>query len=53
MTLKTIHPETERAALSSLLRERSPLGPLKVMAKHLVLLSYSPAMFNPFVVFWT
>src|SRR5215207_10036860 len=52
MALKTIHPETGRAALSSLLRERSLLGPLKVMAKHLGHLFQIPLpMFHPFVVF--
>ena len=52
MALKTIHPETGRAALSSLLRERSPLGPLKVMAKHLGRFFQIPLpMFHPFVVF--
>ncbi|HVF25721.1 MAG TPA: cytochrome P450 [Anaerolineales bacterium] len=52
MALKTIHPEIGRAALSSLLRERSPLGPLKVMAKHLGRFFQIPLpMFHPFVVF--
>jgi len=52
MALKTIHPETARAALSSLLRERSPLGPLKVMAKHVGRFFQIPLpMFHPFVVF--
>ena len=52
MAPKTIHPETGRAALSSLLRERSPLGPLKVMAKHLGRFFQIPLpMFHPFVVF--
>ena len=52
MALKTIHPETDSAALSSLLRERSPLGPLKVMAKHLGRFFQIPLpMFHPFVVF--
>ena len=52
MALKTIHPEAGRAALISLLRERSPLGPLKVMAKHLGHFFQIPLpMFHPFVVF--
>ena len=52
MALKTIHPETGRAALGSLLRERSPLGPLKVMAKHLGRFFQIPLpMFHPFVVY--
>ena len=52
MTLKSIHPETGRAALSSLLRERSPLGPLKVMAERVGRFFQIPLpMFKPFVVF--
>ena len=50
--LKSIHPETGRAALGSLIRERSPLGPLKVMAERLGRFFQIPLpMFKPFVVF--
>lgn len=52
MVLKSIHSETGRAALGSLLKERSPLGPLKVMAEQLGRFFQIPLpMFKPFVVF--
>ena len=52
MALKSIHPETGRAALRSLLKERSPLGPLKVMAERVGRFFQIPLpMFKPFVVF--
>jgi cytochrome P450 len=51
MTRK-ITPETGRAALAALLRERSPLGPLKVMASHMGRFFQIPLpMFRPYVVF--
>lgn len=47
-----ISPETGRAALSALLRERSPLGPLKVMAEQIGHYFQIPIPgFRPFVVF--
>ena len=52
MALKSIAPETGRAALRSLLKERSPLGPLKVMAEHVGRFFQIPLpIFKPFVVF--
>src|ERR1041384_4709142 len=52
MALKSISPQTGRAALQSLLREGSPLGPLKVMAKHIGHFFQIPIPgFRPFVVF--
>lgn len=52
MALKSIHPETGRAALSSLLKEGSPLGPLKVMAERVGRFFQIPLpMFKPYVVF--
>src|SRR5512133_3663891 len=52
MALKSISPETGRAALHSLLKEGSPLGPLKVMAKQIGQFFQIPIPgFRPFVVF--
>ncbi|HMD81778.1 MAG TPA: cytochrome P450 [Anaerolineales bacterium] len=52
MALKSINPETGRAALSSLLKEGSPLGPLKVMAERVGRFFQLPLpMFKPYVVF--
>jgi cytochrome P450 len=47
-----ISPETGRVALSALIKERSPLGPLKVMAKRVGRYFQIPIPgFRPFVVF--
>src|SRR5512141_124026 len=47
-----LFPETGRAALSALFREGSPLGPLKVMAKHVGRFFQIPIPgFRPYVVF--
>jgi len=52
MALKSISPQTGRAALQALLREGSPLGPLKVMAKQIGHFFQIPIPgFRPFVVF--
>jgi cytochrome P450 len=52
MTSKSIPSETGRAALSALFHEGSPLGPLKVMAKHVGRFFQIPIPgFRPFVVF--
>ena len=52
MALKIISAQTGRAALSALVREGSPLGPLKVMAKHVGRFFQIPIPgFRPFVVF--
>ena len=52
MALKSISPQTGRAALRSLLEEGSPLGPLKVMAEHVGHFFQIPIPgFRPFVVF--
>lgn len=52
MTSKPISPETGRLALRALLQEGSPLGPLKVMAKHVGRFFQIPLPgFRPFVVF--
>ena len=49
---KKLSPETGRAALSALFKEGSPLGPLKVMARHLGYFFQIPMpMFKPYVVF--
>ncbi|HEX5807062.1 MAG TPA: cytochrome P450 [Anaerolineales bacterium] len=49
---KDISAETGRVALSALLKERSPLGPLKVMAKEVGRFFQIPIPgFRPFVVF--
>jgi cytochrome P450 len=49
---QNISPQTGREALLALFRERSPLGPLKVMAKHLGRFFQIPLpMFKPYVVF--
>ncbi len=47
-----ISPETGRAALGALIKEGSPLGPLKVMAKHVGRFFQIPIPgFRPYVVF--
>lgn len=47
-----LSPETGRAALKALFQERSPLGPLKVMAKHVGRFFQIPIPgFSPYVVF--
>ncbi len=52
MESKGISAETGRAALSTLFKEGSPLGPLKVMAKHVGRFFQIPVPgFRPFVVF--
>lgn len=52
MDSKPISPETGRLALRALIQERSPLGPLKVMAKHVGRFFQIPLPgFRPFVVF--
>jgi cytochrome P450 len=52
MASKTISAQTGRAALRALLHEGSPLGPLKVMAKHVGRFFQIPIPgFRPFVVF--
>lgn len=52
MALKSISHQTGRAALQALLREGSPLGPLKVMAKQIGRFFQIPIPgFRPFVVF--
>ena len=50
--MKPITPSVGRAALRALLKERSPLGPLKVMAKHVGRFFQIPLPgFHPYVVF--
>jgi len=52
MASNSISPEMGRAALNALIKERSPLGPLKVMAKHIGRFFQIPIPgFRPFVVF--
>ncbi|MBL8079610.1 MAG: cytochrome P450 [Anaerolineales bacterium] len=52
MTNQKLSPETGRAAMLALLKEKSPLGPLKVMAKHVGRFFQIPLpMFKPYVVF--
>src|SRR5512138_3695330 len=52
MALKSISPETGRAALRAFVQEGSPLGPLKVMAKYVGRFFQIPLPgFRPFVVF--
>jgi cytochrome P450 len=49
---KKLSPETGRAAMSALFKEGSPLGPLKIMAKHVGYFFQIPLpMFKPYVVF--
>ncbi|MBL8062631.1 MAG: cytochrome P450 [Anaerolineales bacterium] len=49
---KPISAETGRAALRALIQERSPLGPLKVMARHVGRFFQIPlSFFRPYVVF--
>ena len=50
--VKSVAPEIGRAAMRALLKERSPLGPLKVMAKHVGRFFQIPIPgFRPYVVF--
>lgn len=50
--IKSVSPETGRASLRALFNEGSPLGPLKVMAKHVGRFFQIPLpMFKPYVVF--
>ncbi|MDX1377423.1 MAG: cytochrome P450 [Anaerolineales bacterium] len=50
--VKKVSAELGRAALRSFMREGSPLGPLKIMAKHLGYFFQIPLpMFKPYVVF--
>ncbi len=50
--MQKLSPETGRAAMRALLKEKSPLGPLKVMAKHVGRFFQIPLpMFKPYVVF--
>jgi cytochrome P450 len=52
MEFKRIAPETGRLALLAFIQEGSPLGPLKVMAKHVGRFFQIPMPgFRPFVVF--
>lgn len=52
MAQQKISPATGRAALKALIQEGSPLGPLKVMAKHVGRFFQIPIPgFRPFVVF--
>lgn len=52
MALKSVSPELGRSALKALIREGSPLGPLKVMAKYVGRFFQIPIPgFRPFVVF--
>jgi cytochrome P450 len=52
MASNSISPETGRAALKALLKERSPLGPLKIMAKNIGRFFQIPIPgFRPYVVF--
>lgn len=47
-----ITPELGRAALKSFLKEKSPLGPLRILARHLGYFFQIPLpMFKPYVVF--
>lgn len=49
---QNISPETGRAALRALFKEKSPLGPLKVMAEHVGRFFQIPIPgFRPYVVF--
>lgn len=49
---KKLSPETGRAAMQALIKEGSPLGPLKVMAKHVGRFFQIPLPgFRPYVVF--
>ena len=52
MVSKPISAETGRAALRAFFREGSPLGPLKVLARHVGRFFQIPIPgFRPFVVF--
>ena len=52
MESKNISPETGRDALRALIKEKSPLGPLNVMAKHMGRFFQIPIPgFRPYVVF--
>ena len=49
---KNISAETGRAALLAFFKEKSPLGPLKIMAQHMGRFFQIPLpMFKPYVVF--
>ncbi|MFN3492642.1 MAG: cytochrome P450, partial [Anaerolineales bacterium] len=49
---KPITPELGRASLKSFIKEKSPLGPLRILAKHLGYFFQIPLpMFKPYVVF--
>ena len=49
---KPLSPETGRAAMRALIKEKSPLGPLKVMAQHVGRFFQIPIPgFRPYVVF--
>jgi cytochrome P450 len=50
--MKKVSPQTGRAALRSFVKEGTPLGPLKIMARHLGYFFQIPLpMFKPYVVF--
>ena len=50
--MKPVTPELGRAALRAFIKEGSPLGPLKIMARHLGYFFQIPLpMFKPYVVF--
>ena len=50
--MKPVTPELGRAALKSFIKEGSPLGPLRIMARHLGYFFQIPMpMFKPYVVF--
>jgi cytochrome P450 len=50
--MKQLSPQVGRLALRAFIKERSPLGPLKVMAKHVGRFFQIPLpMFRPYVVF--
>ena len=50
--MKPVTPELGRAALRSFIKDGSPLGPLKIMARHLGYFFQIPLpMFKPYVVF--
>lgn len=50
--MKKVTPELGRAAFTSFLKEKSPLGPLKILARHMGYFFQIPLpMFKPYVVF--
>jgi cytochrome P450 len=52
MAENKVSPEIGRASLISFLKEKSPLGPLKILAKHIGYFFQIPLpMFKPYVVF--